>query len=68
MTIGEAMSRVAQSDPGIAVQISEYQRIISLRNRIVYEYDEIDVDILFDIAISRAPRLRAAAEKLLQSE
>lgn len=65
MTVGEATSRISHSDPEIANLIPEHQRIIGLRNRIAHEYDEIDNDIIWDIAVTRAPTLRVTVAALL---
>ncbi len=40
--IGEALRRIERDDPDTVERISDYRRIIGLRNRIAHEYDDLD--------------------------
>lgn len=63
--VGEAARRLALTDPAIAGEIAELPQIISFRNVIAHDYDEIDNALLIAIVQSRLPALRADVARLL---
>lgn len=65
--IGEALGRLAQADPTVASRITNVQRIVGFRNRIIHGYDAIDDAAVWGVAESHLPRLVAEVEALLES-
>jgi uncharacterized protein with HEPN domain len=63
--IGEALGRLAQAEPAASQRITDWQRIVSFRNRIIHGYDTIDDAAVWGIAESHLPRLVAEVEALL---
>jgi len=64
--IGEALNRMCRCDPAFAERISDYQRIIGLRNIIAHGYDAVDVEILWDAVRNHLPVLIREVEELLE--
>ena len=56
--VGEALNRLKKIAPDVAVQISDYQRIIGLRNVLAHGYDVISDEIIWDIVQNKLARLR----------
>lgn len=48
--IGEALSRLKQTDAGAADRVSELPRIIAFRNRVIHGYDAVDDATVWGIA------------------
>lgn len=64
--IGEALSRLAQSDPGTAARVEDLNRIVGFRNRIIHGYDAVDDATVWGVAESHLPRLLTEVEALLR--
>ena len=62
--IGEAMNRITKIEK---LNIQSYQQIISLRNRIIHSYDNIDDEVIWTIADRHLPILKIEIENLLNS-
>lgn len=60
--IGEALNRVLRIDPNI--KIPNARKIISLRNKIIHGYDEVDNVIIFTVATKHVDILKEDIEKL----
>ncbi|MCC6680250.1 MAG: DUF86 domain-containing protein [Phycisphaeraceae bacterium] len=65
--IGEALSQLARQDESIAVQITDYQKIIGLRNQLIHGYEVIDDAVLWYIKENHLPVLMNELQMLLQS-
>ena len=63
--IGEATRRLANDDQTIAEQITNYQTIIGLRNRIIHDYDNITNRTVWDIIQKNLPTLLTEVTNLL---
>lgn len=63
--IGEALNRLAKSDPDIVSRISQYRRIIAFRNVLIHGYNAIDDTVVWDIIIKDLPTLREEVLSLL---
>ena len=63
--IGEALSKFAKLDVGLASRISEHRSIIAFRNILVHAYAEVDDRIVWDIVETELPVLRREATELL---
>ena len=62
--VGEAAGRVPEEwrsqHPGIP-----WSQIVGLRNRLIHAYDEVDMDILWEILSSDLPALLAELDQIL---
>jgi uncharacterized protein with HEPN domain len=63
--VGEALSRLRQSDPETAEKISENWRIVGFRNQIIHGYARIDDEITWRIIELKLPILRNELRQLL---
>jgi len=65
LVIGEALARLRDVDPAAAAKISDIQRIIAQRNRIVHGYDAVDDLLVWDAIENHLPTLLTEVERLL---
>ncbi len=49
VVLGEALNRLAQSEPVVVDAVPELRKNVGLRNRVVHAYDAIDDEIVWDI-------------------
>lgn len=56
-TIGEAFVRLREADPELTESFTDLPQIVGMRNRLVHGYDQLDLDIVWDAAVSHIPRL-----------
>jgi uncharacterized protein with HEPN domain len=63
--IGEAMSRLDKLDAGL--MISSKKQIISMRNRVIHGYDQIDDGIIWGTIVKHLPVLKKEVDALLRS-
>lgn len=61
--IGEAANRVPEEQRAELPQIP-WPQIVSLRNRLIHGYDEVDFDILWQMVVHDLPPLIEALERL----
>jgi uncharacterized protein with HEPN domain len=61
--VGEAVSRVLQSSPGIA--ISNARKIVDARNRIIHGYDSVSDEVVYGIVVKHLPILKEEVQVLL---
>jgi uncharacterized protein with HEPN domain len=64
--VGEAILRLERTDPATVRRISDYRRIIGLRNRLVHGYDAIDHRLIWEIIHQFLPVLKAEVGELLR--
>ena len=62
--IGEAMKRIIEVEPGILV--SDSQKIVDTRNRIIHGYDTVSADIIWLIVTRYLPILEKEVKELLK--
>jgi uncharacterized protein with HEPN domain len=62
--VGEAAGRVSDKTRECHPDIP-WPEIVSLRNRLIHGYDEVDFDILWEIIQSDLPRLVSRLEEIL---
>ncbi len=63
--VGEAANRVPVEDRARYPQIP-WPQIIGLRHRLIHAYDQVDLDILWEILTRHLPILAAELEKILR--
>jgi len=63
--IGEALSRACKIEPELL--ITNKEKIISTRNRIIHAYDAVDDVMIWEIVVKHLPLLKKEIEKLLSS-
>jgi uncharacterized protein with HEPN domain len=66
--VGEALAQLARTDPAVASQIGEYQRIIAFRNILIHGYAEIDHRIVWNVLELKLPAVLSHASNLLGDE
>lgn len=66
--IGEALSRLAKSDPDTASQVRDYQRIIAFRNIPIHGYRAVDDQVVWDIVQRNLRTLLEQVTSLLEPE
>jgi uncharacterized protein with HEPN domain len=62
---GEALSQLAKTDPTTAAQVSDFRRIIALRNILIHGYAKVDHRVIWDIVEQHVPILRREVDALL---
>jgi uncharacterized protein with HEPN domain len=67
LIIGEASKRVSETTKQSLTTIP-WAAISGMRNRLVHEYDEIDLDVVWETIVNSLPILIAELEKLIPSE
>jgi len=65
--VGEALAQLARIDPATASRISEYRRIVAVRNILIHGYAEIDHRLVWDVLETKLPVLHREAETLLSA-
>jgi len=65
--VGEAASKVTPPTRDSFPQV-EWRPIIGMRNRIVHDYLNVDLNIVWEVVTHDLPKLIAALEKLLPPE
>mgnify|MGYP002867134850 CR=1 FL=1 len=63
--VGEAVRQLKEFYPEIGDEIPWTRSIVSLRNRLAHAYFSVDYEVLWDIASSEVPALRALVVQLL---
>lgn len=63
--IGEAISKLSRVDAETAARISDYRRIIALRNVLIHGYAQVDSRILWDVLQMNLPILQKETQDLL---
>jgi uncharacterized protein with HEPN domain len=66
--IGEALNRLARSDPHVAGKITHTARIIAFRNILIHGYDLVDYEVVWDVIETHLPLLREEVRALLGDE
>ncbi len=66
--VGEALSKLASLDAAAASRVTQYRRIISFRNILIHGYAQVDDHLVWDIATTHLPTLRAEVAALLREE
>lgn len=63
--IGEALRLAIREEPGLASSISESNRIIAFRNRLIHGYAGVLNDVVWGILEAALPTLRREVDALL---
>jgi len=63
--IGEALNKALKIDPEI--QISDKNKIIAFRNRVIHGYDTVDDSIVWGIIVKYLPVLKNEVSTLLEN-
>ena len=64
--IGEAMAQLAKSDAPVAEGISEYRRIVALRNILIHGYADVDDRLVWDVVKTKLPVLSREVEAAIR--
>jgi uncharacterized protein with HEPN domain len=63
--VGEAVARIAKTDPEVAPQLGDYPRIISFRNQLVHNYPQVNQQFVWAIVQTEVPVLLDRVRTLL---
>ena len=63
--IGEALRQMLNLQPDMSSFISDHQRIIAFRNRLIHGYADISHDVVWGVLESNLPKLRREVKELL---
>ena len=63
--LGEAVSRLARTDPETAARIGDHPQIIAFRNVLIHGYDLVDDVQVWGVITRDLPRLEQQATQLL---
>jgi uncharacterized protein with HEPN domain len=66
--IGEALNQMLRRDPALTPRISDHQRIIAFRNRLIHGYADIDYEVVWGILTSSLPNLRREIDALFPGD
>jgi len=64
--VGEALGQLARLHEAIAARMTDYRRVIALRNILVHGYAQVDDRLVWDIVETRLPALRREVAALLE--
>ncbi len=67
LIIGEASKRVSEKTRQTFTAIP-WRAISGMRNRLVHEYDDVDLDIIWDTVVNGLPILVSELEKMIPPE
>jgi uncharacterized protein with HEPN domain len=62
---GEALNQLARLDPDEVARITDYRRIIALRNILVHGYARVDHQVIWNIVERSLPVLRREVDALM---
>jgi len=65
--MGEALKRLAKTDPEVASQIPDHRRVIDFRNVFSHGYDLVLDEVVWGILVEHLPTLSATVLQLLAS-
>ena len=65
--IGEALARLAKTDPTVAEQVADHRRIIAFRNILGHGYATVDDRIVWGVVETSLPVLMKSVDGLLSS-
>jgi uncharacterized protein with HEPN domain len=65
--IGEALNRLSRIDPETTAAISQLERIVGFRNRVIHGYDTIDDAVVWGVIEKYLPTLQAEVNSLLKT-
>ena len=65
--MGEAMTRLRESDPEVLGAITDGHAIIGFRNRLIHGYDAVDDEIVWRIIQEKTPLLSREVRVLLEN-
>jgi uncharacterized protein with HEPN domain len=66
--LGETLKRALAADPTLEQLLPYAHQIISMRNRLAHEYDNIDLDTVWDAAENHVPLLSRRVTEFLVAE
>lgn len=66
--IGEALSQLTKLDAALAARITEYRRIIALRNILIHGYASVDDRLVWDVIDTKLLVLRREVADMLGGE
>ena len=66
--IGEALNRLHKISPELVVLIPDAREIIGFRNFLIHDYDNLELDTVWDGVVHCLPELRLTVQELLTEQ
>lgn len=66
--VGEALSKLAKTDPETVAKVTEHGRIIAFRNILIHGYAEVDNRVVWGVLEAKLPTLLREVGALLTDE
>ena len=66
--VGEAINQLTRSFPEMTTAIGPVRQIVGFRNRLIHEYADVEIEVIWAIVQDQIPPLLARAEVLLNGE
>ncbi|HKV10854.1 MAG TPA: HepT-like ribonuclease domain-containing protein [Thermoanaerobaculia bacterium] len=66
--MGEAIGKLAKTDPLVVERVPDYRRVISFRNVLIHGYDVVLDEVVWGVVETKLPELLKTIEELLSEE
>lgn len=63
--IGESLGRAAADEPEVEQLVPQLRKIVGMRNRLIHGYDQVDYNVLWDVATGKTPELEEQLKRLI---
>ena len=68
LIVGEALGQAIRMSPDLAAKVTDADKIISFRNRLVHGYSSVSDEVVWGIVQGSLPRLLIETRKLLEEQ
>lgn len=66
--VGEAVNQLTRSFPEMTTAIGSVRQIVGFRNRLIHEYNDVEIEVVWAIVQDGIPRLLERTEALLSTD
>lgn len=65
INIGEGLNRLERAAPELAARIPDLRNAVGFRNILAHDYDDVELETIWDAALHNAPILKRTVESLI---